>query len=111
MLVQLGTGGALTTSGYKGTVTTNGAAITSSTAGVLIRALSSGAVINHIITFNLENSTNNTWTATGVGDTSQSNGQYNEFYVPLSGTVDRVALLATGVNTFDAGKVNVSYEL
>jgi hypothetical protein len=59
----------------------------------------------------LENSSTNSWSAGGVlGDIANSNNCFiTSGGKSLSGVLDRIRLTADGVDTFDAGEINISY--
>lgn len=70
----------------------------------------SGNALNGQVVLTLKDSTNNTWTASGVinngGDIHVSAGVKS-----TSGTLDRVRLTTiNGTDTFDAGSINIMYE-
>ena len=111
--IQLGDAGGIETSGYNCTsMRLEGAGIspTSSSGGFEINSVLIGDTIIGSVILTLENSSSNTWAITGVlGHTSAS-----QFTLagrkPLSAVLDRVRLTtAGGVNTFDAGEINIAY--
>lgn len=115
LLVQIGTGGTPTTSGYVsssvyalgGSSQTGGA---SSLAG-FIHYLGT-ASFSASGTFVLTNISGNNWISTGIlGNyvtTPYTATQYGT--VTLSGTLNIVRMTTTGSNTFDAGSINILYE-
>jgi hypothetical protein len=111
--IQLGDAGGIETSGYNCTsMRLEGAGIspTSSTGGFEINSVLIGDTIIGSVILTLENSSTNAWAITGVlGHTSAS-----QFTLAgrksLSAVLDRVRLTtAGGVNTFDAGEINIAY--
>jgi hypothetical protein len=116
-IIQIGSG-SVTTTGYLGsnTVAGSGVASLSYTAGfgigVSTAQWSAAVVLHGAITLSLFNASTNTWVASGV--TSASNNDLSFLTsgsVPLSGVIDRVRITTLGgVNTFDAGSINILYE-
>lgn len=116
LLIQIGSG-SVTTSGYVSYATyqggTNQASGTTSTSGFLMEAVTDPATVRygHAV-FTLLSG--NSW----VG--SLNTGWYNGTYyyssaggggVTLSSTLDRIRITTVGgVNTFDAGTINILYE-
>ena len=113
ILVQLGTSGGVTTTGYLSTaldVSGSGTTGLSSTAGMVVRFfLNSYGVIGSMSISTLNS---NVWVAAGtVGRTTQDSNQMLAGNVTLGGTLDRVRLTTVnGTDTFDAGSVNIMYE-
>jgi len=111
-MIQLGTGGSPTTSGYLG-----GADYDSAGGGINLSSgfqtndWSSGKIGHGAIRFWLQNASNNTWVcdarikfSNGVEHTRQFAGS-----VPLSGTLDMLKIKNTGTNTFTAGTIGVQF--
>lgn len=66
--------------------------------------------MNGAVTLTLSNASNNTWTASGVlGNSAGTSMKSVGGYKSLSAALTTVRLAATGVDTFDAGEVNVLY--
>lgn len=113
LLVQIGDSGGVETSGYSSgsTLLNTGGSVVTSTAGFIVSAgdggnATSGAVV-------LTHMGSNLWvihgTLTGLGSnsvTAQVGGTKT-----LSDELDRVRFAATGSDTFDAGSVNIMYEV
>jgi hypothetical protein len=116
-MIQIGSG-SVTTTGYLGsnTITGSGVASLIYTAGfgigVSTAQWSAAAVLHGAITLSLFNASTNTWVASGVTSTSNNDASYlTSGSVPLSGVIDRVRITTLGgVNTFDAGSINILYE-
>jgi len=114
--VRLGTSGGLATTGYSGGILSVPNAGTGSVTGLGsapqgIAAFSSTdgttLITSQIIITNL---TGNTWVSSGVAyRVNDSVGTVFSGNVVLSGTLDRISLVAT-TSTFDAGSVNILYE-
>lgn len=110
-MVQLGTGGTPTTSGYSCYYYFSGTS--TGTSGAFIVGVPSGATANTIYgTLVLTKQTGNTWVASG--NIACLNGNTSVGIVAggvtLGGTLDMVRLLSSGAGTFDAGSVNILYE-
>jgi len=112
ILLQIGTGGSPTTTGYISGTSSIGTVATSasSTSGVPIYlAYAAGAISGSIVFTNLSS---NTWTASGVFGYNGATGTATSGgSVSLSGVLNIVRITTTnGTDTFDAGSVNILYE-
>jgi hypothetical protein len=115
IIVQIGDGGGVETSGYLGGVTrlTTGAATQNNTNGFgVCEANDANTVIHGHMLITVEDSANFTWvasTTTCNSDTGQVNvGAGSK---SLSAALDRVRITtAGGADTFDAGAINILYE-
>jgi hypothetical protein len=112
VIVQLGDSGGVETSGYSGysfeiKATPAGLAVSS---GIILNSPVASSTCDGIVT--LVNITGSTWVATFVGgDTTGAVCNVAGVSKTLSGTLDRIRLTTVGgVNTFDAGTINISYE-
>lgn len=114
-LIQLGDSGGVEITGYVAgaAVITAGSSGFSSTAGFPISgSWSASVVFSGIVTLVLQDAATNTWTAGVSGGRTDSSGAFTGGgYKSLSATLDRVRITtAGGVNTFDAGTINILYE-
>jgi hypothetical protein len=114
-LVQIGTGGTPTTSGYLcgASNTPNSTPVaTNFTTGFGIYAGSATNVIHGIMTLTLVSASSNTWVAAFTGGvSSSSNSLVSGGSVSLSGTLNFVRLTTVnGTDAYDAGTVNILYE-
>lgn len=114
--VQLGDSGGIETNAYSGLTWnhTGAATISHSTFFHLFTATgyaANMAIYGHL-TLTLENASTNTWVASGViGTTGSFTGNTITGAKSTSAVLDRIRLTTnTGVDTFDAGAVNISYE-
>lgn len=111
LLVQLGTSGGVDATGYVSTsaLVFAGAAIQSanSTTGFVLfigdaaRSFSGQLIIRRM--------SGNKWTQSHTNVHSATSVITGAGIKTLSGEIDRIRILATGANTFDAGSVNISY--
>jgi hypothetical protein len=112
-LVQLGTGGSPTTSGYVSGSSSMGAAVASitSTAGFALQVGSTAAYAIHG-SFVFYNITGNTWVGNAVGAYTGVTGTITAGgFVTLAGVLDNLRLTSiNGTDTFDAGTINILYE-
>lgn len=116
-IVQLGDSGGIETTGYlcsASGMTVSAAASANFTTGFGIsNSWTSAAVLHGTVTLTLEDSSANTWIASGV--TAHSNGEKTNTTAgskSLSATLDRIRITTVnGTDTFDAGTINISYEL
>lgn len=113
ILVQLGTSGGATTSGYVGDSVfswASGVVPVSSTAGIPI--FNNAASYNHYGQLVFTNISGNTWLASGQFVTTGTQGStVSGGVVTLSGVLDYLRVVAAnGTDTFDAGSINLFYE-
>lgn len=113
-LIQIGDAGGIENTNYIGcTGSYSNAALDGTaalSAGFTIGAGGTGAILNGAVTLTLSNASNNTWTASGVlGNSAGTSMKSVGGYKSLSAALTTVRLAATGVDTFDAGEVNVLY--
>ncbi len=114
--IQVGSG-TYTTTGYVGAAVTfggaAGASFSSPATGfvleVAVSPVSASTLRNGIVTLALISG--NTWVASGfLGHTGTTSSGATGGYVSLSGVLDRLRIIGTGSNTFNAGTINVIYE-
>jgi len=109
VIVQLGTGGTPTTSGYGGgawqtstyTNVTNGLALSGNNVATDVR---NGAIT-------ITNITGNTWVSTAINFNNNATGGGGAGSIALAGVLNLVRITTVGgTDTFDAGTVNILYE-
>jgi len=114
LIVQLGTGATptYTTSGYLGSAAdTTGATQTNFTSGFIFNnSVNATQTYGGLMT--IVNLTGNTWAESSMlGDSAGTALRYGAGSVPLAATLTALRITtAGGVNTFDAGTVNILYE-
>lgn len=113
LLVQLGTGGTPTTSGYAGySVFSWGSGVVpvSSTAGIPI--FNNAASYNHYGRLVLTNISGNTWVASGQFVTAGTQGAtISGGAITLAGVLNYLRIVTSnGTDAFDAGAVNIAWE-
>lgn len=113
ILVQLGTGGAPTTSGYTGYSVfswASGVVPVSSTAGIPI--FNNAASYSHFGHLTFTNVGGNAWVASGQLTTGGTQGAIvSSGFIELAGVLNYVRIVtANGTDAFDAGAVNISWE-
>ena len=111
LLVQLGTSGGIDATGYVSTsVLTfggNGVQAVNNTTGFIIFYSSSiHTCTGHMF---IRRMSGNKWTQSHNCLLEPTRGAFAGGVKTLSGEIDRIRILATGANTFDAGSVNISY--
>jgi hypothetical protein len=110
LLVQIGTGGAPTTTGYVSTsnqFNASGASTgASSTAGFIISAAGSSAVVSGLLILVLLDEASNTWAASFSGKNLSTVCVVGGGDVALAGELDFLRVTRTGTDTFAAGSVN-----
>jgi hypothetical protein len=116
-IIQIGTGGSPTTSGYSSIGSFNGSAAngaTSSTAGFVILTDNASDLFHGNITLCLQNASTNTWTSSYSLARFQGGTPYGAIgggSVSLAGVLDNLRVTTpAGTATFDAGSINILYE-
>lgn len=112
-IVQLGTGATptYTTSGYLGSASTSGGTTANFSSGFMVNNSVAAASVVHgqVVLINLSG---NLWTESGVlGLSDSSNNRTSGGSVTLGDVLTAIRITTvTGVNTFDAGSINILYE-
>jgi len=114
LLIQAGTSGGFTTSGYTSSAyrqNVGGGGGTTSTAGYVLEATpGAGASASRNFIASITNIASNTWVQSAI-QVINSELQASSGVVSLSGTLDRVRITTVnGTDTFDAGSINILYE-
>jgi len=112
-LLQVGTGGTPTSTGYASSsigVATAGAPAVTSTSGYIFYAAGAAGTFSGIIT--IANITGNTWVANGVlaQTTGTAVNTIGGGSVALGGVMNILRITTTSTDTFDAGTINILYE-
>lgn len=112
LLLQLGDAGGVETSGYAGCATDTGSSINHTTGFYLTLVTAAAALFQGLVTLTLVDGSTNTWSVNGVVSRSDALGtNILSGSKSLTGTLDRLTITTvTGVNTFDAGKINIVYQ-
>lgn len=110
-LIQLGDAGGFEITGYLGSGS-NIASASNSTTGMLLRIGSAAHVVHGHVTLYLVNSATATWALMGgAGYSSSIEVVFSGFTKSLSQELTQVRITTvTGVQTFDAGQINILYE-
>jgi hypothetical protein len=113
ILVQLGTGGVPTASGYTGHSVfswASGIVPVSSTAGIPI--FNNAASYSHFGQVTFDNIGGNGWVASGLVVTGGTQGSIvSGGFIELAGVLDYLRIVtANGTDQFDAGAVNITWE-
>jgi len=113
-LVQIGDSGGYETTGYDSTtaVVAHSAATvaTNRTDGFGIFSGSESLALSGKLVLDLKDAANNTWVATFTGERGTTAIVVAGGSKSLDGVLDRIQLLDTAGDAFDAGSVNISYE-
>jgi hypothetical protein len=114
-MVQLGDSGGVENTGYAGaSSTTSGGAIGTSaftTGFQMAQSSAAGRNYSGTLTITLQETSTNTWVATGIFGDTGAVLSLTAGTKALSATLDRVRLTTVnGTDTFDAGTVNITYE-
>ena len=111
--VKLGDAGGIETSGYLGTaITINSAAspaFAARTDSFEVASATAANVVNGVVTLSLGNSSTNYWFSSGT-ISGPANGWVHSGSKALSATLDRVQVTTAGGDTFDSGKISISWE-
>jgi len=116
VIIQIGDSGGVETSGYSGTslfaINTNTCTVGQNTSGARILGQQAAALRHGAIVLQLMNSSTNTWAITGqIGFSGHDWHSSLSYTKSLSAPLDRVRVTTdSGVNTFDAGVINILYE-
>ena len=119
VLIQLGTSGGFTTSGYNGAAqygsSATGAVFSTNAAGIYIMINNSAtSALSSSFNITLLDSATNTWSCAGTMGDSAGGKVYVIYFgwsVALSGALTQLRFnTVNGTDTFDAGKVNILYE-
>jgi hypothetical protein len=112
--VQLGISSGVETTGYLANATTIAGSTTGfsiTTGFAVIIAPSAANSYSGVIVFSLVSTSNNSWSAMGMGSAGTTTLHTAAGGKTLSGTLDRVRFTtANGTDTFDAGTINIMYE-
>jgi len=109
--IQIGTGGAPTTSGYQNAYgNTSATGTTATTAGFAMQIVSASAATGGIAT--LTNLTGNTWSSMSIlSESATPRVALQAGSVAIAGVLDYVRITTVnGTDTFDAGSINILYE-
>lgn len=111
LLVQIGDAGGLETSGYISGTLEPAVLYGGSTAGFILTSAQVAATLySGTITINLQDASN-TWVSSSIIHEQSSNIHVGAGTKTLSAELDRVRITTvSGVDLFDAGSVNISYE-
>ena len=114
LLFQLGDSGGVENTGYLGSCTqlVSGVGSTGSTAGFILANDLAANTHNGSIFISLQDSSTNTWVASGVfGQSNRAATILVGGSKALSATLDRIRITTVnGTDTFDAGSINILYE-
>ena len=113
ILVQIGDSGGIENTGYISGATNDAGTRTTNTSGfVVMSAMNAAYVISGRVTLELLDAANFTWTSAGqMCETSSGLDGESGGSKSLSAELDRVRITTVGgTDTFDAGKINITYE-
>lgn len=114
-IVQLGTGGSYTSSGYdseSASIGNGGTQMATSATGCIMNEQGATTTASGTFDFWLQDAANDIWVGSShYGDAAGLVVQMSGCVIDMAGTVDSIRLDTTGSNTFDAGKVNIHYEV
>lgn len=109
-IVQLGTSGGFTTSGYYGSTNTVGVSVASWSSGMAING-AGDATQQFTGIMTISNVTSNSWVAMTCSSRATGNAQFGGGGVGLSGALTQLRFTTVnGTDTFDAGSINIQYE-
>jgi hypothetical protein len=113
--IQLGDSGGVENSGYLGEsarlMNATSLAVISISSAFTINSTSAANTLYGSLTLTLENATTFSWSATwNFSVTSGNNGVYiGSGAKSLTAVLDRVRITSDGIQTFDAGEINIAY--
>ena len=109
IIIQLGTGGTPTTSGYNSVCAKQDGTLANNTAGLIV-VNDNLAANDYSGVMTLRKITGNTWVSSGVFRSSTGGMRYFAGDIAVGGALDMIRLTTTtGVNTFDAGDINIAW--
>ena len=112
MQIQIGDSGGVEVSGYTSSASTGGADALSSTGFMSVPASVAAATVDGAINLFLANSGSYKWVASGVLGSSDSGTKMSGGSKSLSAELDRVRITTVnGTDAFDAGEINIQYEI
>jgi hypothetical protein len=115
LLLQIGSSGGIETSGYISSASvTDGATLNStSTSGFLLEPVNNASTTSSgAIDLYLANSSSYSWVSMGVLGDSSGLSKMSGGSKSLSATIDRIRITTVGgTDTFDAGEINIQYEI
>lgn len=111
-IIQIGDSGGIETSGYLGTGIKDGTTVTSFTDGFGLPVVAASVSGHGSFSINLLDSSTFTWSGDGaIGNGTGANFFEGAGSKSLSAELDRVRITTQGgSDTFDLGKINISYE-
>lgn len=114
ILVQIGDSGGLETTGYNSVSTSQTTAFpkVTSTSGFIVRFTLASVTCDGQITLTLLDPSTNTWACSHIVQVI-SGGNFTVSGAgakSLSSELDRLSIITTGTDTFDAGQLNILYE-
>lgn len=112
MQIQIGDSGGVEVSGYTSSASTGGADALSSTGFMSVPASVAAATVDGAVNLFLANSGSYKWVASGVLGSSDSGTKMSGGSKSLSAELDRVRITTVnGTDAFDAGEINIQYEI
>lgn len=110
ILIRLGTSGGVVATGYSGSAWQGNTANAANSTGFLINP-NTAAANNATFIAEIVFLTGTTWVMHGTGSYLSNVSLVGSGAVDIGGTLDRVRITATnGIDTFDAGTINIMYE-
>lgn len=113
ILVQVGNSGGMTTAGYvsdSGRFTATTQATGGVTSGFNVSRASAASAVSGTMQLHLMDSSTNTWVASHSGTIEGAEVVHGGGNISLASVLTQVRVTRSGTDTFDAGKVNVTYE-
>ena len=112
-IIQIGDSGGFETTGYSSSASTGSSSNSAYTNGFLLEPVSvASATLDGAISFFLASSGNYSWVASGVLGSSDSGTRMSGGSKSLSAELDRIRITTGGgTATFDAGEINIQYEI
>lgn len=112
MQIQIGDSGGVEVSGYTSSASTRSADALSSTGFMSVPASVAAATVDGAVNLFLANSGSYKWVASGVLGSSDSGTKMSGGSKSLSAELDRVRITTVnGTDVFDAGEINIQYEI
>lgn len=107
--IQIGDSGGVETSGYL-SASQNGVTVESTSSFSITGTCVAASTMHGQAILSLQDSSDNTWVCTSVIYTTSSVVHHGAGSKATSAVLDRVRITLDGVDAFDAGAINISYE-
>jgi hypothetical protein len=110
ILIQIGDAGGVETTGYVASACNQAGTVVNSTSGFIVSVGSAAGIVSGTITLTLLSAAGFLWAASGNVKITTSATSYMAGEKSLTAELTQIIMVVSGVDTFDAGAVSISYE-